>query len=672
MKKDFKKFVIPLSIFLSFGFVFFPSHQNPHLILEYKEAKKNKDCTKLQTLQKNKDFDLKDVVRIRAYRLCTTMKDPTYSWENFPKWLQKSALESWFHRASHKKETENFIQASFTLSQFTPIYEEKIRYSLHALKIAKQIKSPRIKEIRKHLYSVSPSHKSNPQPHEYIEVARDYKKRFLLKNSIFYYRKALNSKQSSLLDKQESFKQLIWLYKRTRQKQRRLKAVSEYQAFQERTKRPSKKFKENALKEQLSVGRKYWNLDQNQKAIRTFQKVAQQNPSKDILSETYWLIGKVYEDEKDVTNSLAYFKKARENLGKDKEIRNKVLWSLVWTLRQVKQYESSLSYLDELIEGEEEYDPQLIYWKAQILEITGQKNKAQKLFTELTKKVPFSFHGMMAHHKLNRNLRLDLITIRPHKNDPYKLVDDLFEAEEKSLALDFVKYTLNEHKKTKSLQKDNLLQLFRRSSNLGIYLPFFRFVGNLPAEEKSQFLKNYAYTLFPLIFKEDVQRASSLFHIPSEIIYSIIRQESAFNPRALSPAHAVGLMQVLPSVAREISKQKAIAFKNSYDLYNPRKNILIGTAYFQKLTQRYGNHLILNIASYNAGHRPVNKWVKKFSTQDPIEFIQNIPYKETQKYVRLIIRNYILYKALQDEDYTIPFPKELLSLPDSSYLSFNP
>lgn len=669
MKKDFKFLLFTLTT--SFGFVFFPTYKNTHLISEYREAKKNKDCLHLQSLYQNKDFSLKDVARIQAYKLCPNLEDSKYSWKNFPPWLQKHALESWFHRASQKKETENFIQASFTLSQFTPIFEEKIRYSLHALKIARKINSPRVKEITQYLYSVSPSHKPQPQTQDYIKVARDFKKRFLLKESIIYYRKTLNSKTATPLEKQESFKQLAWLYKRTKQKKRYLRAISQYQIFQERTKNQSRKFKENTFREQISVGRKLWNADKNQKALNVFQQIIQKKPSQNILAEVYWLMGKIYEDQQDVQNALLHFKKGKEHTShQNKEMKEKILWSLVWTLKQELKYEDALTYLNELTEDGNAYNPQFIYWKAQILEYMNQKSDSKKFFEELAQKSPLSFHGMLAHHKLNQPIQLDLITINPRKKDPYQLVDDLFEAEEKSLVLGFVKHTLEEHKKNKSLKKENLLQLFRRSSNLGIYLPFFRFVGNLSFEEKSKFLKNYAHTLFPLIFEEDVQKASTLFHVPQEIIYSIIRQESAFNPRALSPAHAIGLMQILPSVARETAKQKAIAFRNSYDLYNPQKNIIIGTAYFQKLTQRYGNHLILNVASYNAGPRSVNRWLEKFSTQDPVEFIQNIPYRETQNYVRLIIRNYIIYKTLQSKNYKIDFPDEILSLPHSTSLSF--
>ena len=194
-------------------------------------------------------------------------------------------------------------------------------------------------------------------------------------------------------------------------------------------------------------------------------------------------------------------------------------------------------------------------------------------------------------------------------------------------------------------------------------MPFFQFVGKLSLQEKSQFMKKYAYTLFPIIYQKEVKKASQFFNTPSKIIYSIIRQESAFNPRALSPANAVGLMQILPSVAREVSRKKAISFRNFHDLYNPKINIFLGTAYYQELMKKDGGYLILNTASYNAGRKAVHRWLKTFSTTNPIEFIQNIPYKETQKYVRLIIRNLICYMLLEDSDNTLPFPKWVLELP---------
>ena len=74
-------------------------------------------------------------------------------------------------------------------------------------------------------------------------------------------------------------------------------------------------------------------------------------------------------------------------------------------------------------------------------------------------------------------------------------------------------------------------------------------------------------------------------------------------------------MQVLPSVAKQTAKKKGIKLRVVYDLYNPRTNILIGTAHLQDIFKRYGGSVIINMAIYNAGHRPVTKWLKQFSTQ---------------------------------------------------------
>ena len=676
MKKDFQfnhralnLFYCLFFLFALCGFVFFPSNKNVHLISKYKLAKKEKNCLELQKLYSNTRFSLKDLARIQAYKLCPQLDDPDFQWEAFPQWLKKLALKAWFHRASQQDNKEEFIKASFTLSQFTPLYEEKIRYTQHALKVARKIQSPEKDKLVQYLYTISPSRNPKPKFANYMQVARDYKKRNAFKYSIIYYRKVLNSKKSNLSMKHESYTQLKWLYKTTKQRKKYLKTVSEFNIFQNKIKNRSPRFKKNYLKSQISLARSYWNSDKTPLALKTL-KTAGKNKDRLFLDEIYWLIGKIYEEKNQLTKAMLYFKKGKQALkNKHSSIKEKLIWSLAWNARKLRQYNKALQYLNELEQTSKDYSPQFVFWKAQVLEEMGRKKQADQKYKELIDEAPLSFHGIIAHHKINHPLSLNLVAIKPSKNDPYRLVDDLSLAEENSLVLEFVKHKLNEHKKSNILNEDTLLQLFRRSVNLGIYMPFFQFVGSLSLQEKSQFMKKYAYTLFPIIYQKEVNKASQLFNTSNKIIYSIIRQESAFNPRALSLANAVGLMQILPSVAREMSRKKAIVFRKFYDLYNPKINIFLGTAYYQELVKKDGGYLILNTASYNAGRRAVQRWLKKFSTTNPVEFIQNIPYKETQKYVRLIIRNLICYMLLEDPDNTIPFPKWILDLPHNDVQS---
>ncbi|MCY4513289.1 MAG: lytic transglycosylase domain-containing protein, partial [Bdellovibrionales bacterium] len=124
-------------------------------------------------------------------------------------------------------------------------------------------------------------------------------------------------------------------------------------------------------------------------------------------------------------------------------------------------------------------------------------------------------------------------------------------------------------------------------------------------------------------------------------MFSLIRQESAFNPRARSSSDAFGLMQLIPSTARAMARKIKRPYRGVRDLYHPGKNIHLGTYYLKHLLKKYDNSFILAVASYNAGETQTRKWRKTLNKSNPLEFIENITYEETRTYVRLLIRNFI-------------------------------
>ncbi len=658
---------VQLGLFLSpfsCGFIFGTDNLHTQWLFDYKTALAQKNCQTLKTLSKEKQFRLKDAARIRAYKLCPDDEDPGFDWSEFPDWLKRSALEAAFHRASKKEDIEGFIKYAQAISRRTPHYDEKVRYMIHAIQVAKKHKQPNLQKLRQELYAVSPSRDKKSSDH--LAVARDYKKRNLYKQSIYHYRKALNSKTAGIEDKQESFRQLRWLYKRTKNKKKYLRAVRQYNAFQQKHIYKNKIAAQNYFNDQIDLARNYWNENQFSKALRILTaNTKKQAP----LERIYWLKGKIYEDMSQHGKAVSAFRKGISfTKNKSGEWYEKLTWSLAWNLKKLKQRRSALDTLNELEKNTNTFSAQYIFWKARLMEELGEKDSSISLYHTLAETAPFSFHGLISHAKIEKPLELDLVKDPAPKNNLYQLVDDLILAGEKKLVLKFVKYQIAKYEKSPPKDQKELFYLFKSSTKAGFYLPFFQFIGKLPAEEKSIFIKKYAHILFPVVYGKEVKKAKTLFNTSPEIIYSIIRQESAFNPRALSPAHAVGLMQVLPSVAKQVAGRQGISYRRKYDLYDPKTNILIGTAHLKDLFSKHGGYFILNTAIYNAGQTPVMNWIKKFPMRDPIEFIQDIPYKETRTYVRLIIRNFIMYKLLNAPNHTIEFPHWILELPENHAL----
>ena len=134
------------------------------------------------------------------------------------------------------------------------------------------------------------------------------------------------------------------------------------------------------------------------------------------------------------------------------------------------------------------------------------------------------------------------------------------------------------------------------------------------------------------------------------VVYSIVRQESAFNPRVVSSAHALGLMQVTPAAGKYVAKKHNIAFNQQRLLNDTAYNAQIGTAELGGVINDYRGSYILAFASYNAGRGRVNEWLGKYGDPrnpkvDPVDWIERIPFSETRNYVQRVLENMQVYRA---------------------------
>jgi soluble lytic murein transglycosylase len=151
--------------------------------------------------------------------------------------------------------------------------------------------------------------------------------------------------------------------------------------------------------------------------------------------------------------------------------------------------------------------------------------------------------------------------------------------------------------------------------------------------------------LFPLKYADLVRSGLGATGIEPEFVFSLIRQESFFDPKAVSRAGAVGLMQVLPETARDLAAKMGEHAPSKERLLDPAVNIRYGTAYLSQKYVRLGNPVYL-LCDYNAGPAKLNFWRENLGNLDPDLFTEFIPYTETRDYVRRILANMIMYRLL--------------------------
>ena len=153
--------------------------------------------------------------------------------------------------------------------------------------------------------------------------------------------------------------------------------------------------------------------------------------------------------------------------------------------------------------------------------------------------------------------------------------------------------------------------------------------------------------LFPILDRDELVRNAKANALDPALVAGLIRQESYFNPRAISVAGARGLMQVLPSVGADVARALRFPVWAPSLLFEPDANLQLGTAHLAAYTKQYGP-LPRVLAAYNAGGSRVARWAEKAGVDDPELFAERVPFAETRDYIRIVQRNATMYRLLYD------------------------
>lgn len=143
--------------------------------------------------------------------------------------------------------------------------------------------------------------------------------------------------------------------------------------------------------------------------------------------------------------------------------------------------------------------------------------------------------------------------------------------------------------------------------------------------EEAKLPKNFNWAKNQKKFDPTIRTVAKIYKLPHTLVHAVITAESSYNPNAISKAGAVGLMQLMP----ETAKQYGVSNRR-----DPKQNIYGGTRYLRYLAKLFNNDLTLMLAAYNAGEGAVKKYGNKIP-----------PYKETQNYVRKVIKYYKKYRS---------------------------
>jgi soluble lytic murein transglycosylase len=290
------------------------------------------------------------------------------------------------------------------------------------------------------------------------------------------------------------------------------------------------------------------------------------------------------------------------------------------------------------------FQSRAIYWESEMHRALGNTAKFEETRRELWSKHPFSYHALVAGQSDPASLPFSSITsdtwIRLESQKIPELRKDilLIEALLQSKRADLAKLALQGLSERSQSAEDSfrvyVAVLQHRARD---YIAKFKTLSGLFRGERTL----VSYATLRLFFPTPELNLQEDDPVRRLILMSLIRQESAFDPRARSRAGALGLMQVMPMTGRKV------AGVSSRKLREVDTNLQVGAKYFGMLLSQFDNDVELALASYNAGPHRVKDWLKRYPVRDRILFNDLIPFKETREYVAAIVRNYFFYRRLE-------------------------
>lgn len=280
--------------------------------------------------------------------------------------------------------------------------------------------------------------------------------------------------------------------------------------------------------------------------------------------------------------------------------------------------------------------PAVLFWMGKIYERKNSPQIAKSYYKSTISKYPDSYYSYRAYSKLNKGK--ELFIDNDVKSKP--IIFPCNDKKEQVMAINLIE--LGDYDFISEIYKENKFVQSWIAYKQGKYT-YSTILAEKAMKEiypKPKYDDIRWRLVYPLHYYNYANKYSG--EQDPLMIMSIIREESHFNKEITSPVGAVGLMQLMPATANEI----AASFGISNDLFNPEANVRLGSLYYTKMKKSLWDKDPYAIMAYNGGWFSVVSWTKKLQYEDMDDFIEKIPYPETQAYVKKVLRSYWNYSNI--------------------------
>ena len=415
------------------------------------------------------------------------------------------------------------------------------------------------------------------------------------------------------------------------------------------------------------LGEVAWASDQNEEFYRTVDELRKLDPTSPWLEAALLSVANLHLVHHEYDQALDAFRELQQRFPKGSKA-SYAHWKAAWlTLRQGRNDEAKKGF-DEQIElypGGNEASAAL-YWRARLAEEDNQPAMARAYYQKLSDRFRNYYYAELGRERL-KNLPaatetagqyplLDRIPAIEH-GEKVTLAelpaDDLHLQKAQLLGNGgLVDFAVRELQAAAIKDGGNwgpaeTAQLYTETGHYNLAIEVMKkSVPSYFAVDIPTLPREYWEALFPRPYWADLKRFSVANGLDPYLVASLIRQESEFNPAAVSRANAVGLMQLLPRTGKLVAHQEELKRYNPSQLYTPAVNLELGTRYFRGMVNQFGGSFEYALAAYNAGSDRVEEWMGQGKYRDQQEFVESIPFTETREYVQAILRNAAVYKQL--------------------------
>jgi soluble lytic murein transglycosylase len=345
--------------------------------------------------------------------------------------------------------------------------------------------------------------------------------------------------------------------------------------------------------------------------------------------------------------NVAWLAGALDRLGEDKLVEIRLRWLLE------EQDWAGLEQTEPLLSAAQREESVWRYWRAIALERRGEPELAEKALREIA--TERGYYSFLAADKLgqayafnNRPLVLEAGAREPLLQLPaVQRIEELRFHEEENLAHSEWFKVLQDSGED-SAQQQQLAQL---AASQGWHRMAIDAANRAKAWDALDLR-------FPTPYQQTFKQFAAQQQVPSTELMAIARRESAFFPQARSPVGARGLMQIMPATGKQVASSLGRRHTGS-DLYEVEHNVLLGSAYYRQLLDRFDGNRVFALTAYNAGPHRVDRWRNKAGEGLPVEiWIETIPYRETRNYVQAVLSYNVVFQYLTGDAHSLLTPLE--------------